>query len=179
MRGTRWLLVLAILAILAGIGVTFRFQQERLQKDAPAKPTLLPNELSGVRSNFTWVRKDEGRTVAEVSARKLAQEASSNQVQLEDVELKFYSKRADSYNFVKSAKAQFNESKLHSDGDVEITLNVPIVGQPAHPLVHIKSAGVTFDVKTGKAATDRPASFTFEMATANPWVQPTIPLLAS
>ena len=69
MRGTRWLLVLAILAILAGIGVTFRFQQERLQKDAPVKPALLPTELSGVRSNFTWVRKDEGRTVAEVSAR--------------------------------------------------------------------------------------------------------------
>ncbi|PYT26626.1 MAG: LPS export ABC transporter periplasmic protein LptC [Acidobacteria bacterium] len=162
MRGTRWLLVLAILAILAGIGVTFRFQQERLQKDAPVKPALLPTELSGVRSNFTWVRKDEGRTVAEVSARKLAQEANSNQVQLEDVELKFYSKRANSYNFVKSAKAQFNESKLHSDGEVEITLNVPMEGQPAHPLVHIKSAGVTFDVKTGKADTNRPASFTFE-----------------
>ena len=87
MRGTRWLLVLAILAILAGIGVTFRFQLKRLQKDAPAKPALLPTELTGVRSNFTWVRKDEGRTIAEVSARKLAQEASSNQVQLEDVEL--------------------------------------------------------------------------------------------
>src|SRR5207244_9120531 len=98
------------------------------------------------------------------SASKVEQQANSNQVQLEDVELKFYSKRADSYNFVKSAKAQFNESKLYSDGEVEITLNVPVEGQPAHPLLHIKSAGVTFDVKTGKAATDRPASFKFEHA---------------
>src|SRR5206468_1877249 len=35
-------------------------------------------------------------------------------------------------------------------------------GQPTHRLVSIHTSGVTFDRKTNKASTDRPADFTFE-----------------
>ncbi len=54
---------------------------------------------------------------------------------------------------------------MYSDGEVEVTLTVPVVGQATRPLVNIKSSGVNFDVKTGKAETDRPADFTFENGT--------------
>jgi lipopolysaccharide export system protein LptA len=42
---------------------------------------------------------------------------------------------------------------------------VPVEGQPARPLVNIKSSGVTFELKTNKVSTDQPASFTFENGT--------------
>ena len=41
MRGTRWLLLVAILAISAGIGVTYRNRKQVLREEAPAKPVML------------------------------------------------------------------------------------------------------------------------------------------
>jgi lipopolysaccharide export system protein LptA len=71
---------------------------------------------------------------------------------------------ADNYNLVHSAHADYNQSqkRLYSDGAVDITLAVPNEGQPKHTLVSIHSSGVTFDSNTGKAVTDRPATFKFE-----------------
>jgi lipopolysaccharide export system protein LptA len=163
MRGTRWLLVLAILAILAGIGVTYRTQKRTLRSQTPAKPALLPQELSGLRDEFNWERRNEGRQVARLHARKARQEKDSNQVKLEQVELQIFSKDGLSYNLVKSANAEFSErdSRLYSEGDVEITLELPVDGPPERTPVTIRTSGVSFEVRTGKATTDRATSFTF------------------
>ena len=164
MRGTRWLLILAILAILAGIGVTYRTQKRTLRTQAPAKPALLPQELSGLRDEFNWERRNEGRQIARLHARKARQEKNSNQVKLEQVELQIFSKDGLSYNLVKSANAEFSErdSRLYSEGDVEITLELPVEGPPERTPVTIRTSGVSFEVKTGKATTDRATSFTFQ-----------------
>jgi lipopolysaccharide export system protein LptA len=178
MRGTRWLLLIAIVAILAGIAVTYRTQKRALAGTAPPKPAQLPLSLSGTRDDFNWTRRDGERALAEIHARRLKQEKDSNQVHLEQVELKIFNKPGDEYNLVKCAKAEFDEatSHLYSDGDVEITLKVPVEGQPTRPLVTIKSSKVTFEVKTGKASTDQAASFTFENGTGKSvgaWYDPT------
>ncbi|MCU1273382.1 MAG: OstA family protein [Bryobacterales bacterium] len=178
MRGTRWLLLVAIVAILAGIGLTYRIQKRALAGTAPPKPVQLPASLSGTREDFKWTRREQGRAVVEIHARQLRQEKDSNQVHLEQVDLKIFNKPGDQYNLVKCAKAEFDQgsSHLYSEGDVEITLSVPVEGQPTRPLVNIKSSGVTFDVKTGKAATDRAAIFTFENGTGKSvgaWYDPT------
>ena len=167
MRGTRWLLLVAILAILAGIGVTYRSQRRVLRAEAPAKPAMLPTEISGIRDEFHSTRTEAGQSKWEISAHTVRQQKDSSQVHLEQVTLKIYNKTADKYDLVKSAKAEFDQSasRLYSEGEVEITLSVPVEGQPARPLVNIKSSGVTFEVKTGKASTDRPAIFTFENGT--------------
>lgn len=164
MRGTRWLLLLAIVAVLAGIGITYRVQKRNLQARAPAKPAMLPTSVSGLRDHFRYTHADAGRTTWEIKTRKVTQQQGSNQVHLDEVELKIYNKTGDEYNLVKSANADFDQagSRMYSEGEVEITLRVPVEGQPARPLTNIKSSGVRFDVKTGKAETDRPATFTFE-----------------
>ena len=84
----------------------------------------------------------------------MRQEKDSNQVKLEQIELKIFSKDGAFYNLVKSANAEFQqrESRLYSEGEVEITLTLPVEGQPARPPVTVRSSGVTFDVKTGKAS---------------------------
>ena len=169
MRRTRWLLLLAILAILGGIGITYRAQRQVLQKQAPAKPPMLPTEISGVREEFKLTRTEAGQNKWEITAAKVRQEKDSSQTHLEQVTLKIYNKTADKYGLVKSANAEFeqNAKRLFSEGEVEITLGVPAEGQPSRPLVNIKSSGVTFDVQASKASTDRPASFTFENGTGH------------
>lgn len=167
MRGTRWLLLVAILAIIAGIGVTYRTQLKVLEKKAPAKPPMLPGQISGLRDNFHWTHSEAGQSKWDMNAGKVRQEKDSNVVHLEEVTLRIYNKTGDEYDLVKSAKADFDQaaSLLHSEGDVEMTLHVPVEGQPKRPLVNIRSSGVTFEVKTNKASTDQPASFTFENGT--------------
>jgi lipopolysaccharide export system protein LptA len=167
MRGTRWLLLLAIVAVLAGVGITYRIQKRNLQATAPAKPAMLPTSVSGLRDQVRFAHTDAGRTTWEITAHKVTQEQGTNQVHLDQVELKIYNKTGDEYNLVKCANAEFDQagSRMYSEGEVEITLRVPVKGQPARPLTNIKSSGVRFDVKTGKAETDRPATFTFENGT--------------
>ena len=164
MRGTRWLLLLAIVAVLAGVGITYRIQKRNLQARAPAKPAMLPTSVSGLRNQVRFAHSDGDRTTWEITAHKITQEQGTNQVHLDQVELKIYNKTGDEYNLVKCANAEFDQagSRMYSEGEVEITLRVPVKGQPARPLTNIKSSGVRFDVKTGKAETDRPATFTFE-----------------
>ncbi len=167
MRGTRWLLLVAILSLLAGIGITYRIQNRVLQKQAPAKPAMLPNEISGVRDEFRSAHTEAGVNKWEISAAKVRQEKDSNQVHLEQVRLKIYNKTGDEYDLVKSVKAELDQasSRLFSEGEVDITLSIPVSGQPTRPPVTIKSSGVTFEVKTGKATTERPTSFTFKNGT--------------
>jgi lipopolysaccharide export system protein LptA len=164
MRRTRWLLLLAILAIVGGIGVTYRTQRQVLQRQAPAKPPMLPTEISGVRDEFKSTHSEAGLNKWEITAAKVRQEKDSTQTHLEQVTLKIYNKTADKYGLVKSANAEFeqNAKRMFSEGEVEITLGVPAEGQPSRPLVNIRSSGVTFDVQASRASTDRQASFTFE-----------------
>src|SRR5579872_1958915 len=120
MRGTRWLLLVVILTILAGIGVTYRIRKQVLREEAPAKPAMLPTDISGIRQEFHWTRREAGQAKSEISAQKVRQETGSNQVHLEGVELKIYNKAGDHYDLVKSAKADLNQtdSRMYSEGDV-------------------------------------------------------------
>jgi len=84
--------------------------------------------------------------------------------ELTGVTLDIYRKEGDQFDHVTSAKAQFDPESgiLYSDGEVEITLNVPVNEKPTGRLMAIKSSGVHVEIKTSKAYTDRPATFKFD-----------------
>lgn len=88
----------------------------------------------------------------------------SSRLDLNNVTMKIYSKDGASYDLVHSAAAQFftSDQHLYSDGEVEMTLGVPVEGQARRTLVSIKSSGVTFDSATNRVETDRAASFVFD-----------------
>jgi len=169
MRGTRWLLLLAILAIVAGIGVTYQTQQRVLATHAPPKPAALPVKMDSLRHGFDYERTEAGRKKYRIVSTTVSQEKDSSHVKLEEVELRLFDKTQDNYNLVKSATADYdqNASRMYSEGAVEMTLHVPVEGQPRRPLVQIKSSGVTFDTKSGQefVSTDRETHFTFENGT--------------
>jgi len=164
MRGTRWLLLVAIAAILYGIGFTYRTQKKALQATAVAAPPVLPADLNSTASKYHHQVTDHGREIAYIEAEEFRQVKDSSYVELKNVSMRLRCKDGVSYNLVKSAAATFytNDERLYSEGAVEMTLKVPMEGQPRHKLVSIQSSGVTFDTGTGKAQTDRPSSFVFE-----------------
>src|SRR5260370_24782317 len=107
---TRWLLLLAILAILGGIGITYGAQRRVLQKQAPAKPPMLPTQISGLRNEFKLTRTEAGQNKWEITAAKVRQEKDSTQTHLEQVTLKIYNKTGDKYGLVNSANADFEQN---------------------------------------------------------------------
>jgi lipopolysaccharide export system protein LptA len=159
-------LLVAIAAILGGIGVTYRAQKKAIRQQAPPKPAALPTELNSTAEHWHYGRTDEKsqRKVIDIDAADYRQVADSSRVDLRDVTLRIYNQTGDAYNLVKSAAATFfvNEHRLYSDGATQITLSVPIQGQSAHRPVSIESSAVNFDTDTYRAETDRPTTFVFE-----------------
>lgn len=164
MRGARWLLLVAMAAIVGGVAFTYRTQQKILRDGAPPKPAALPPELNSSSNDWAWTETDsKGCKTANIEAAETKEVKDSSRVDLKNVSLKLYKRCGDTFNLVKSASASFfsGEHRLYSEGDVEITLDVPSE-EPAKPdLVSIRSSGVTFDSNTGRAETDRASSFTF------------------
>src|ERR1700677_1485565 len=168
MRGTRWLLLVAIVAIVCGVSFTYRAQKRAIKLNALTKPQALPEDLNFVGDGTTWSEKASDRPCEKyfIEAGSNRQSKDSSRVDMRDVTLKLFNRACTSYNLVKTAEASFfnNEKRFYSQGDVQITLSVPMEGQPKpqHELVSIKSAGVTLNTDTGRAETDQPATFSFE-----------------
>ena len=169
MRGTRWLLLVAIVAILGGIGVKYRAQLKvlRVRDLALAKPAPLSDDLNSSSVDWHWVERDThdgtGRVMAEIWAKDATEVKDSSRADLKGVTLRLSSKKGDTYDLIKSEAASFYraDQHLHADGPVDITLKVPVEGQPKRTPVSVKTSGVTYNTD-GRAETDRPSSFTFE-----------------
>src|SRR3954454_6703467 len=164
MRGTRWLLLVAIVAILTGLGITYRAQRNILRASSPAKPAALPSDVEGTHHGFYYSESNASHATVEVSADDVLELKDYNRVDLKGVTLKLYNKTGNTYDLVKSAAATLfkAEKRLYSEGEVEVTLALPKDGQPKRQPIHIKSSGVDFNTDTGQVTTDRPSEFAFE-----------------
>ncbi len=170
MRGTRWLLLVAIAAIIFGVGVTYQQQKRYNRKNALAAPPPLPDDVSSTTMKGHWVTADQktGCTKYELSSEDERQASDSSHSELRGVELHLFHKsegKCDGkFDLVRSAAATYfdSEDRLYAEGDVDITLGEPSEGAPPPSLVSITSSGVTFDVGTGKADTERYAKFLFK-----------------
>lgn len=164
MRGARWLLLMAMLAIVGGVAFTYRTQKRVLQEEAPPKPPALPADLNSSANQWHWTEHDsKGCKTATIAADDFRQVKDSSRVDLKDVSLKLFKPCGETFNLVQSAAASFysDQHRLYSDGDVSITLNEPDDGLAKPDLVSIHSSGVAFDSNSGHADTDRLSTFTF------------------
>ncbi|MBI3473163.1 MAG: LPS export ABC transporter periplasmic protein LptC, partial [Candidatus Solibacter usitatus] len=165
MRGARWLLLAAIVAILGSVAVTYQRQRREVETQAPAKPAPLPEKVQGTMADWHWKKSTPGRTEVEIWAKQFR--AEPDEFQLEGVRLHIFQKDGGQYHRFESASAVFNPSQdqIFSEGAVTITLGVPIKGEAKRQLVSIRTSGVTFEGKRGLASTDRVAEFVFENGT--------------
>ena len=73
MRGTRWLLLLAILAILGGTGALYRLQRRIVQSRTPPKPAALPLDTNNLAFDYEYAQSTAGQTKFKVRAKKFRQ----------------------------------------------------------------------------------------------------------
>jgi lipopolysaccharide export system protein LptA len=162
MRKIRPVILLAIFAILAGVGVTYYTRLKLQAGSALSKPKALAPGTVATSHAWTYKQTTNGKMAISVHAEDI-QEIEGKQ-QLTGVELDIYHKEGNEYDHVKCAKAEFdmNQGVLYSDGDVEITMGMSVDKPPTGRLIVIKSSGVRVESKTGKAHTDRLATFQFD-----------------
>ena len=164
MRRTRWLFLAAILAIVVSVGATYVKRKAGFLRDALPPPKPLDEGINAQSQKWTYgdFKGTEQRVFIQAGSMRQIKDTSA--VELEDVELHLFHKEATEYDLVRCAKAQFdpNAKTLFSDGQVEITRNVPVEGPQTGHIVKIHSSGVTFESESGKATTDRKASFEFD-----------------
>jgi lipopolysaccharide export system protein LptA len=162
MRFVRPLFLLAILAILTGVGATYYARLKQQAGNAPERPKPLAPGTTLTSHAWDYRHTTGGNTNIALHAEDM-QEINGKQ-ELAGVTLDIYNKDGGEYDRVKSAKAQFDPESgfLYSDGDVEITMNVPVDHPPTGQLMVITTSGVHVEVKTSKAYTDRLATFKFD-----------------
>ncbi|HYA17076.1 MAG TPA: LPS export ABC transporter periplasmic protein LptC [Bryobacteraceae bacterium] len=164
MRSLHWLLLAAIVLVLAAVFGTFnslRRAQETHRRPLPP-PIALDTKNSAL--DWEWGQSGNGLPQVHITAKDMRQSTDGNTAVLKDIELRLYSKEGDTYVRVRTSEAQFTtgENKLYSPGEAEITLDVPVNGPPAHQLTSISTSGINFDSKSGHAVSDQHVSFTFE-----------------
>lgn len=169
MRGTRWLLLVAMAAVLGGVAVKYRASKKAQHDQAIPTPAALSTDLNSSAQHWQYRDTDHktGRIMADIDAEGMQQVKDSSRVDLKNVTMRLYNKPGDKYDLVKSAAAAFSagDHHLYSEGEVEMTLGVPVQGQAKQQSITVKSSGVSFDTVSNQVDTERPCSFTFQNGT--------------
>jgi lipopolysaccharide export system protein LptA len=162
MRRFRWLLPVVILGIVGTVGVVYFDRLAQLAKNAPQRPPLLKTDVQGEALDWCFDQAQGANPRVNICASKMVR--TGENVELQGVKLKLFHEDATKFDLVHSDFAQFDltERKLFSQGNVEITLAVPVEGAAPGRLLKIHSSGVEFSSETGEAATTRPVRFEFD-----------------
>ena len=163
-RGARWLLLVAIAAILGAVVATYRAKKREMRADAPARPVALPPGMTSSAANYKHHETVGNHVTWEVEADDMRQLGDSGRAELKGVRLKLYNRDDTAFDMVTSNAATLTQAdnRFCSEGDVSITLAEPVAGAPAHALTAIRTSGLCVDTVTGKADTDRPSTFKFQ-----------------
>jgi lipopolysaccharide export system protein LptA len=164
MRSLRWLLLVIIAVVAAGVFQVYRLQRiagRNAQRPAPSIMAL-GNKVEAKK--WRWTQSANGKPVLGISADDETVSSDSKTARLKGVELDIYQKNGNAYDRVRSDYAEFSSdtNKLYAPGEAEITLDVPMQGEPKHTLTSIKAAGINYDTQSNKAVTDKHVAFTFE-----------------
>ncbi len=161
MRRAAPLILLGFVAILYGVGRKYYVRLKEQAANTPVKPRKLAPGTSATFHGWKYSHTSSEKTVITVQADDFQEVDGKDE--LAGVTLDIHNKD-EKYDHVKCAKADFDVGRgiLYCDGEVEITMNVPEDEQPTGRLMVIKSSGVSVESKTGKATTDRLATFQFD-----------------
>ena len=164
MRSLRWLLLVAFFAIAAAVFWTYHIKVREQRAHQRPTPAVVPLDTKADAWNWEWGQSANGQPSYKMVAKKYRLSSDNNKADLEDLELAIFMKDGKHYDRVRSPSAQFfiDTHKLYAPGDATITLDVPVEGEPPHPLTSISAAGINFDSQTGQAVTDKPVTFTFD-----------------
>ena len=164
MRSLRWVLLVTMVFIAAAVVGIYRAQRIVQQSQRRAVPPSIPLDTKTGARDWESEQSANGLPAWKITAANMKQSADGERAEISQIELRIYAKDGHHYDRVKSAFATLTTSthKLYSPGDAQITLDVPVEGDPPHPLTSITTSGINFDSESGQAVTDRHVAFTFE-----------------
>jgi lipopolysaccharide export system protein LptA len=162
MRRVAPLILLGFVAILSTVGWTYYVRLKQQVANAPLKPRKLAPGTTATFHGWKYTHTSSQKTVVTIQSDDFQELDGKDE--LTGVTLDIFNKEGDKYDHVQAAKAEFNVGTgiLYSEGEVEITLNIPDNEEPTGRLMSIKSSGVSVESKTGKSTTDRLATFKFD-----------------
>jgi lipopolysaccharide export system protein LptA len=171
MRRISFLLGLALAVILAAVGYTLKLRIEKARA-ARVQPTpRIATKYSGIALSGWRYEKDDPQTnkpIVRVDAKTFQGTNDPSTFELQDLSLRLFNKEASSYTYVQTDRALFDEGSglLKSTGPVHIVINVPKDQDAADPKVadkrvRVTTSGIVYETKSGKATTDKPATFLF------------------
>ena len=170
MRRFSALLAVGVVLLAALVGYTLKERLTSLRKSKVVPTPHIAVDKKAVAVDWRYNKDDPqtNRPVVRVTAKSFEGTDNPSTFELHDLALRLYDKDADSYTYVKSDKALFDEGSgvMKSQGPVSIVMNVPSDNDAADPReakrrVRVETSGVVYETKSGKAATDQPASFLF------------------
>jgi lipopolysaccharide export system protein LptA len=165
MRSLRWLLLVAMVLIAAAVFGIYRAQRIVQRSHRRAVPPSISLDTKTRARDWEWEQSTgDGKPAVKITAANMKTSADGERAEISQIELRIYAKDGRHYDRVKSALATLATSthKLYSPGDAQITLDVPVDGDPPHPLTSITTSGINFDSESGQAVTDKHVAFTFE-----------------
>jgi lipopolysaccharide export system protein LptA len=164
MRFSRWLILIAILTIVAYVSQSYLKRKRVLAEEAPAPPAPLGTGIEGRANDWVYTQSDGEHPRVTVRARSFRQIKAPSVMELDGVELQLFHKEGGQFDLVKSASAQFDMAAktLYSEGVVEINMGKGVSSEGGGRILKIHSSGVRFASDTGKASTDRMATFEFD-----------------
>jgi len=164
MRGLRWLLLVVMIVIAGAVFAIYQSQQLFQRSHRRAVPPPIPLDAKTMAHDYEWGQSSNGLPRVDLMAKNMKESADAEHADLLDVELRLYASDGKHYDRVKTATASMTTAthKLYAPGDVQITLQVPVKGDPPHQLTSITTSAINFDSQSGQAVTDRHIAFTFE-----------------
>lgn len=164
MRSLRWLLLVVIAVVAVAVFRVYRL--ERLAGKAAQRPMPPMMSLSdkATAQEWEWGQSAGGHPAVKLTARQYKLASDTKTANLEGIELRIYQKNGKYFDRVRTEHAQFfnEDKKLYAPDEAEITLDVPVTGEPTHPLTSIKAAGINYNSDSGTAVTDQHVTFKFE-----------------
>src|SRR3954451_22190043 len=128
MRRISVLLAVAAILLSAVVGFTYKARHERDHKRVAPAPQVGSN-VAVAHQGWAYNKDDPqtNRPVVRISAQSFEATDNPSITGLRDVALRIYHKSGNSYTYVRSQSAQFQELNglMKSEGTVTIVMNVP------------------------------------------------------
>ena len=171
MRRISVILAVAALLLVGFIGLTYKIRRgrENAHKADPT-PQIEPTLEAIAKSGWKYGKDDPvtNKPIVRISAQSFSAAHEPSAVGLIGVALRIYKKTGDKYTYVYSEAASFSEGDglMRSQGPVTIVMDVPADKDGANPkdierLVQVRTSGILYETKSGKADTKEAAAFHF------------------
>ena len=176
-RLRRWFAAAAILVIVVSLAYYFyaRLHVWRVVEQVPGSMSV---EVQQSTQGFTLSKSEAGRTIFTVRASNAVQYKEGGRAELHNVSILVYGRRSDRFDQIHGDNFEYdpNSGDIIAHGDVAIDLEGdaqgPIRPDQVAPVelknpIHLKTSGLTFNQKTGAAATREKIEFRVPQATGS------------